>query len=291
MAYSTLIDPATLANHLDDPQWAVVDCRFVLADPDWGSREYLARHIPGAMYAHLERDLSGAVSGTNGRHPLPAPDALARTFGVLGITDGVQVVAYDQDNAQFASRLWWLLRWMGHENVAVLDGGFAKWIGEQRPTSTEREARPGRVFSGTPRASMIADVEEVARMSAHESGRLIDARAPERYRGEIEPIDRVPGHIPGAVNDHFMQNVDDRGTFRPPAELRARLAAALGTVKAGEAVWYCGSGVTACHSLLALEVAGLTGARLYPGSWSEWSSDPSRPVVVENDTQKKGPAM
>jgi thiosulfate/3-mercaptopyruvate sulfurtransferase len=213
----------------------------MLTDAGWGAREYVARHIPGAVYAHLESDLSGPVSGHNGRHPLPDPAALVRTLGVFGIADGVQVVAYDQDNGMFASRLWWLLRWMGHHEVAVLDGGFARWIADQRPTAT-------------------------------------DARAPERYRGEIEPIDRVPGHIPGAINDHFMQNVDEHGVFRSPEVLRTRLTAALAGGRPDDAVFYCGSGVTACHSLLALELAGLPGARLYAGSWSEWSSDPSRPV-------------
>ena len=278
MEYTTLVDSATLAGHLRDPLWAVVDCRFMLADADWGSREYLASHIPGAVYAHLETDLSGERSGRNGRHPLPDPAALARTLGERGIAGGVQVVAYDQDNGMFASRLWWLLRWMGHREVAVLDGGFARWIADERPTTTGRETRPARVFTGSPSADMVAGIEEVARLSATGSAPLVDARAPERYRGEIEPIDRVPGHIPGAVNDHFMQNVDERGMFRSPDVLRARLSAALGGAQPDEAVFYCGSGVTACHSLLALELADLPGARLYPGSWSEWSSDPSRPV-------------
>ena len=278
MAHTTLVDTASLAAHIGDPRWAVVDCRSVLTDTGWGAREYLARHIPGAVYAHLESDLSGAVSGRNGRHPLPDPAALARTLGGFGIADGTQVVAYDQDNGMFASRLWWLLRWMGHHEVAVLDGGFARWIAEQRPTSSGPETRPAQAFTGSPRADMVAGVEEVARLSASRSAPLIDARAPERYRGEIEPIDRVPGHIPGAINDHFMQNVDERGMFRSPDVLRARLTGVLGGARPDEAVCYCGSGVTACHSLLALELAGLPGARLYPGSWSEWSSDPSRPV-------------
>ena len=291
MAYTTLVDTALLATHLGDPRWAVVDCRFVLADTAWGTREYLARHIPGAVYAHIESDLSGPVSGRNGRHPLPDPAALVRTLGGLGVADGVQVVAYDQDNGMFASRLWWLLRWMGHTEVAVLDGGFARWIAEERPTSSGPETRPARAFIGSPRADMVAGVEEVARLSASGSARLVDVRAPERYRGEVEPIDRVPGHIPGAVNDHFMQNVDERGMFRSADTLRSRLAAVLGSARPDEAVCYCGSGVTACHSLLALELAGLHGTRLYPGSWSEWSSDPSRPVEPGTDVQKDGPAM
>jgi thiosulfate/3-mercaptopyruvate sulfurtransferase len=292
MSPTTLVDGATLATHLSDPLWATVDCRFMLTDSGWGSREYLARHIPGATYAHLEKDLSGELNGHNGRHPLPDPDALKRVLGGLGIATGVQVVAYDQDNGMFASRLWWLLRWIGHEDAAVLDGGFARWIVEQRPVSSGIETRPARSFMGAPRPEMVADIHSVARMSARGSAGLIDVRAPERYRGEIEPIDRVPGHIPGAVNDHFMQNVDERGSFRDPQSLRARLKTVLGSARSDEAVCYCGSGVTACHTLLALELAGLPGARLYPGSWSEWSSDPSRGVETSPwRTETKGPAM
>jgi thiosulfate/3-mercaptopyruvate sulfurtransferase len=263
----------------------------MLTDPEWGSREYVARHIPGATYAHLEKHLSGATNGHNGRHPLPDPVALRHFLGGIGIGAGIQVVAYDQDNGMFASRLWWLLRWMGHEEVAVLDGGFARWVGEHRPTASGIETRPPRSFTGTPRPAMIADIDEVARMSARGVAGLIDVRAPERYRGEIEPIYRVPGHIPGAVNDHFMQNVDERGMFRPPETLRARLSVALGSVRPDEAVCYCGSGVTACHTLLALELADLHGTRLYPGSWSEWSSDPLRGVETSpGRTETKGPA-
>lgn len=290
--YRTLVDTATLAAHLGDPLWTVVDCRFMLSEAAWGPREYLARHIPGAVYAHLERDLSGVPNGHNGRHPLPNPEALARILGGFGIGDTVQVVVYDQDNGMFASRLWWLLRWMGHYDVALLDGGFATWISEQRPTVSGVETRPARAFTGAPQAAMVADLQEVALMSSGGGKRLIDARAPERYRGAIEPIDRVPGHIPGAVNDHFMQNVDERGRFKAPETLRTRLTAALRGARPDDVVCYCGSGVTACHNLLALELAGLPGARLYPGSWSEWSSDPSRGVETSpGEPEKEGPAM
>ena len=196
MAHTTLVDPATLAAHLGDPRWAVVDCRFMLTDAGWGAREYAAQHIPGAVYAHLESDLSGPLSGHNGRHPLPEPGALARTLGGFGIADGVQVVAYDQDNGMFASRLWWLLRWMGHHEAAVLDGGFARWLADRRPTVAGRETRPARTFAGSPRADMVAKVEEVARLSETGSARLVDARAPERYRGEIEPLTVSPDTSP-----------------------------------------------------------------------------------------------
>src|ERR1700674_5230104 len=181
MAFTTLVDTSALASHLSDQAWAIVDCRFALHDEAWGRREYLERHIPGAVYAHLANDLSGELSGRNGRHPLPASEALAHTLGRFGITDGVQVVVYDQDSGMFASRLWWLLRWMGHDSVAVLDGGFASWIAEQRPTSTGEEVRAPRVFSGSPGGRMVVGVDEVERLVADESARLVDARAPERY--------------------------------------------------------------------------------------------------------------
>jgi thiosulfate/3-mercaptopyruvate sulfurtransferase len=278
MAFTTLISTAVLASRVDrstgsgssraasrDDDLVIVDCRYKLDDEAWGAREYAAMHIPGAVYAHLGHDLAGPKSGTNGRHPLPDPVTLKDTFGRLGITSGVQVVAYDQDNGMFASRLWWLLRWMGHDTVAVLDGGFKKW------------------FLGTPRVEMAIDANAVAALSGKPEWTLVDARAPERYRGETEPIDKKAGHIPGAANHFFGWNLDERGTFRTPEELRAKLRETIGSrVAADHIVCYCGSGVTACHNLLALEHAGLKGAKLYPGSWSEWSADPSRPVESGN---------
>ena len=279
MAFRTLIGTGDLTAHLADAQWITVDCRFQLSDAEWGECEYLTSHIPGAVYAHLNRDLSGPLNGVNGRHPLPDPDAFVQTLIRLGLRRGMQVVAYDQDNGMFASRLWWLLRWLDHDDVAVLDGGFRKWMAEQRPVASGKDARPTGPLTGTPHNSMIADAAGVADALGRTDTILLDARAPERYRGDIEPIDRVPGHIPGAVNYHFMQNVDDNGVFLPPDDLRRQLSAALGDVPADRVVCYCGSGVTACQNLLAMEVAGLHGAKLYPGSWSEWASDPARPIA------------
>ena len=278
MAFRTLIGTADLAAHLEDPQWITVDCRFQLADAAWGTREYLTSHIPGAVHAHLNDDLSGPLTGTNGRHPLPDPDVLIQTLTRLGISNGMQVVAYDQDNGMFASRLWWLLRWLGHEDVAVLDGGFRKWTAEHRPLAAGKDARPAGSLTGAPRREMTADVDEVAAIVARHDALLLDARAPERYRGDLEPIDREPGHIPGAVNHFFQRNVDEHGVFRSPEELRAALSEAMGSTPADRVVCYCGSGVTACQNLLAMEIAKLPGAKLYGGSWSEWSSDPRRPV-------------
>jgi thiosulfate/3-mercaptopyruvate sulfurtransferase len=279
---TTLIDPATLAAHLADPGLVVIDCRFALDDVTLGERQFAERHIPGAVYAHLDRDLSGPRSGTNGRHPLPDPGVLATTFGRLGIGTGVQVVAYDQDSGIFASRLWWLLRWLGHDAVAVLDGGLAAWLAEGYPTSasqTAEDVRRTQTFIGRPRPGFLADADEVARRLGQSEWRLLDARAPERFRGDSEPLDRAAGHIPGAANYFYKGNLDERGRFREAAELRARLAGATRGVAADHVIAYCGSGVTACHNLLALEHAGLHGARLYVGSWSEWSSDPTRPTA------------
>jgi len=280
MAFTTLIIPAVLAMHLDDddPSYVIVDCRFKLDDVEWGRREYAAAHIRGAVYADLNHDLSGPRSGTNGRHPLPDAHALAHTFSRLGIASGVQVVAYDQSNGMFASRLWWMLRWLGHDAAAVLDGGLAKWVAEGRPTAAGAEPPQAREFRGVPRAAMAVSADEVAAHIGTSECRLVDARAPERYRGETEPIDKTPGHIPGAANHFYQWNVDEHGLFHTPEQLRARLQESLGDARPDQVVCYCGSGVTACHNLLALEHAGMKGAKLYPGSWSEWSSDAARPV-------------
>jgi len=278
MAFTTLISTAALASHIDNPAFAIVDCRYKLDDATWGEREHAASHIPGAVYADLGHDMAGPRNGTNGRHPLPDPHSVAQTFGRLGIAGGVQVVAYDQENGMYASRLWWMLRWLGHDAAAVLDGGFAKWTAEGRPTKTGAEHREPRDFAAALRAGMSVDVGQVASHLGSSEWRLVDARAPERYRGDSEPIDKTPGHIPGAANHFFQWNLDEHGLFRTPEELRARVKESLGDVSADRLVCYCGSGVTACHNLLALEHAGLKGARLYAGSWSEWSSDPSRPI-------------
>ncbi len=275
--HTTLIDTSTLAAHLAAPNLVVIDCGFELSRPDAGEAAYAEGHIPGAAYAHLDRDLSGPKTGTNGRHPLPAPAVLAATLGRLGIDGTTQVIAYDQDNGMYASRLWWLLRWMGHEAVAVLDGGFAAWSAEGRPVATGVEAHAARIFRGAPNPAFIVNADTVGTLAGSATARVIDARAAERYRGEVEPIDPVAGHIPGAVNYCFVRNLED-GRFRGASALRTDYDGLLAGVAMDRVVSYCGSGVTACHNLLALEHAGLRGARLYPGSWSEWVSDRSRPV-------------
>jgi thiosulfate/3-mercaptopyruvate sulfurtransferase len=275
--YTTLIDADSLRSLLSDPDVAIVDCRFDLANPAAGEADYQKAHIPGAVYAHLGRDLAGPKTGSNGRHPLPEPEALVSTLGRLGIDGRTQVVAYDQETGMFASRLWWLLRWMGHDAVAVLDGGFGGWTAASLPVEAGVRTRPARTFVAHPRANMTVTAADVAALTRSSTSRIVDARAPERYRGDTEPIDPVAGHIPGAVNRFFQWNLDS-GRFKTPAALRADFNEALAHVDAQDVVCYCGSGVTACHNLLALEHAGLTGARLYPGSWSEWVADSARPV-------------
>jgi thiosulfate/3-mercaptopyruvate sulfurtransferase len=278
MPFTTLISTGVLADHLNDPRCVVVDCRHKLDDEAWGERQYKAGHLPGAVFAHLDHDLSGPRTGTNGRHPLPDPLVLAETFARLGIDTGAQVVAYDQDSGMFASRLWWLLRWLGHDAAAVLDGGFARWSSEFRPTRAGVEQHPRREFRAAPRSELVVTGGEVAALLGRSDWRLVDARAPERYRGEVEPIDKVPGHIPGAANHFFQWNLNEGGTFRSPEELRDRIGRTLANTSVNHVVCYCGSGVTACHNLLAMEHAGMTGAKLYPGSWSEWSANPARPM-------------
>jgi thiosulfate/3-mercaptopyruvate sulfurtransferase len=281
MNHETLIDTQTLYDHLYDPDWVVVDCRFNLADPESGRRAYHEGHIPDARYAHLDEDLSGPVTPTSGRHPLPDPQRLAQTLGNWGINNVTQVVAYDDAGGAFAARLWWLFRWLGHRACAVLDGGLAAWRGQDLPLSREIPAPHSTVFSVLHEDALSwVDSDYLLTDRVTGDSLVIDARAPARYRGEQEPIDPVAGHIPGAVNLPYEGNLDNEGRFIDPQALRERFAAVLGERPAASVVHMCGSGVTACHNLLAMEAAGLAGSRLYAGSWSEWIRDPSRPVAT-----------
>ncbi len=283
MPYTTLISTEQLAQHLDsapldDGPLVLLDCRYDLAKEEWGLEQYRAGHVPGAVYASLSHDLSGEKTGYNGRHPIPALEVLAATFSRLGIGTGAQVVAYDQDTGMYASRLWWMLRYLGHDTVAVLDGGWAKWTREQRPTRQGDERNVQAAFRPQPREKLRLKVEDIERIVKDRSAVLIDARGPERFEGQSEPLDRVPGHIPGARNHFYKANVAADGTMLPDAALKTTFDTALAGIEPAQVVMYCGSGVSACHNLLALEHIGITGVRLYPGSWSEWSADPKRPV-------------
>jgi thiosulfate/3-mercaptopyruvate sulfurtransferase len=270
--YTTLISCADLVAHLEDPAWAVVDCRFSLEDPPRGRRDYLLAHIPGAVYAHLDEDLAAPViPGKTGRHPLPSMEHLTAAFSRWGIGKDTQVVAYDDWSAApggVAARLWWLLRWLGHDAVAVLDGGWARWQLEGRPAAPGVVSRPPAQFIPHPRPELIA--ADVNAMRRDPACRVVDSRANDRYRGQNETVDPIAGHIPGALNLPYAANVGADGLFLPPAALRRRFHSTLGEVRPGEVAFYCGSGVTAAHNVLAYLHAGLGEARLYPGSWSEW---------------------
>ena len=288
-AYTTLISAIKLAPHLHDPDWIVLDCRHDLANPDAGRAAWAASHLAGAQFAHLDRDLSDLTPAAGGefrgRHPLPPRAALLETLRGWGINDDSQVVAYDAHGGMFAARLWWLLHWLGHARVAVLDGGLAAW--EQTGLTLTPAApapRPRGTLQERPALTATVDADEVlANLAAAPERRrtVLDARAPDRFRGENETLDAVGGHIPGARNRFFKDNLEAGGRFKPAAQLRAELAPLL--AEPARAIMQCGSGVTACHNLLALEIAGLPGAALYPGSWSEWCADPARPVARGQD--------
>lgn len=276
--YTTLISAAELAARLPDPTWVVVDCRHQLADVDAGERAYRAAHIAGAQFMHMDRDLSGAKTGINGRHPLPRIADLVATFSRAGIDDSKQVIAYDQDKGMWAARLWWLLQWLGHPAAAVLDGGLDQWIAEgQLPTAEKPHVQPSTFIARQP--TPTASAGEIMEHLHDGALTVMDARAPERYRGDVEPIDPVAGHIPGAVNRPYDANLTEQGTFKPALQLHAEFETLLDKSAPESVVHQCGSGVTACHNVLAMAVAGLPGSRLYPGSWSEWIAAPARPVA------------
>lgn len=274
---SLLIDCATLASA---PGMVVVDCRFNLIDPGWGARVYGEGHIPGARFADLDRDLSGPIGPETGRHPLPDPDELAVKLGAWGVDDSVPVAVYDDAGGAFAVRLWWLLRWLGHPRVSLLDGGLQRWVGERRTLTGELPAPATRRFVPRPDPSAWVTTEELEAALANGALQVVDARAAERFRGEAEPIDPVAGHIPGAINLPLAGNLDANGRFLPADLLRARFESVLGGLPPQRVVHTCGSGVNACHNLLAMEIAGLPGSRLYAGSWSEWIRSPRRPIAL-----------
>ena len=274
-----LVSTAELAAHLADPGWVVFDTRHDLMNADKGPQLYSQGHIPGAYFLHVDHDLSGEKTGRNGRHPLPDAGEFAKRINERGVTPDTQVVIYDDVGGNYASRLWWMLRWLGHDKAAILDGGFPLWQKEGRPVSTEVPAPRKGSFVPRPRLGATVDVHFVERFSEDPSIRLLDARTAERFKGLQEPIDPVAGHIPGAIHRFWQKNLNPDGRFKAPSQLRAEFEELLGR-DAERTVHMCGSGVTACHNAFAMELAGLPGGRLYPGSWSEWCSDRARPIAT-----------
>jgi thiosulfate/3-mercaptopyruvate sulfurtransferase len=280
MSVTTIISSEELNLHLEDPKWVIVDSRFKLADPSQGRRDYETAHIPGAVYVHLDDDLSGPIiKGVTGRHPLPSVEKASDVFSRLGIDTSIQVVAYDDvGGALAAGRVWWLLRWLGHEAVAILNGGWQDWVRKGYAISYGIEQRSESIFTPHPRNNLIVTAEEVDAIRVNTNYRLLDARSAERFSGENETIDPIAGHIPGAVSAPYAGNLNPDGTFRTTKSLENRYKRLLNDVPADHVVFYCGSGVSATHDIVAMLLAGLGEARLYPGSYSEWITDPKRSV-------------
>ena len=280
MFSNTLVTTEDLAAHLADPNWVILDCRFTLTDTGAGRQAYEKAHIPGARYVHLDDDLSAPIGATTGRHPLPDPRVLTEKLCAWGVGVNKQVVVYDDSYGAMAVRLWWMMRWLGHPGVALLDGGYPKWLREKRPVTAEPPVPHTASCACLPEPTQIVGTDEVLHASRSGDQIIIDARPDRRFSGEFEPLDPVAGHVPGAINYPFDENLDMDGTYLPPEALRENYQALLKGKAAWQVIHMCGSGVTACHNILAMEIAGLPGSRLYPGSWSEWITDPARPVAT-----------
>ena len=274
-----LVTTSELAQHLDDPGWVVFDTRHVLTDPAAGPAAYAAGHIPGAYFLHTDDDLSGRKTGANGRHPLPPIEEFAAKINAAGVTPDTQVVVYDDLGGNFAVRLWWMLRWLGHDKVALLDGQWPAWQGEKRPITKEVPKPRKGSFVPKPLLGAVVDAPFVERIREDPATPLVDARAAERFKGLKEPIDPVAGHIPGAINRFWQMNLQPDGKFKAAEALRKEFTEFLDGARPENVVHMCGSGVTACHNIFAMELAGLPGGRLYVGSWSEWVADRSRPIA------------
>ena len=280
MAYTTLVSTQQLATHLDDPTWVILDSQHDLMNRAFGRDAYTTGHVPGARFISIDDDLADHAGKGHVRHPLPSPAALGAVFSRLGIDASKQVVVYDGASGSSAARTWWCLRWLGHPNVAILDGGITLWKAEGRPLATDASAWQPTSFQVRPDDDMKIEAPAVLKRIGTADSRVIDARATERYDGSAETIDPGGGHIPGAVNRFWKANLDAEGKFKPAGQLRSEFAALTGALRPDQLIHQCGSGVTACHNLLAMEIAGLPGGKLYPGSWSEWCSDTARPVAT-----------
>jgi thiosulfate/3-mercaptopyruvate sulfurtransferase len=271
-----LVSSVELMSH---PLWRVLDCRYSLAEPESGRQRYNIGHIPGAVYAHLDEVLSGVGSGGSGRHPLPSVDVFAEWLGKCGLKPADTVVAYDDTDGIFAARAWWMLRWIGHRSAAILDGGMADWVSRGFVVDCDRPCFAPTIYAASPDSSLWVTVAEVEANLRNPRFQLLDARPANRFAGRDETLDPVGGHIPDAINRPYASNLV-AGRFKSGAQLRQEFTELLGASLVGSVVHQCGSGVSACHNLLAMEVAGLRGSRLYPGSWSEWCSDPTRPIIT-----------
>lgn len=281
MNHTTLIDVDTLHRHLNDPNLVLFDCRHDLAKPEWGAEAYAQSHLPGARFAHLDKNLSAPKNGRNGRHPLPDAAAFGRWLGSMGVHAQAQVVGYDSTGGTYGSRLWWMLRWVGHNRVAVLDGGWDAWLKAGLPVTQAVPSPAARELTVRLDTQAAVSADFVLDNIARREYCVVDARANDRFHGQNETIDPVAGHIPGAVNRVFKSNLDASGRFKSAAALRQEWEALLDGRTPTRIINQCGSGVTACHNALAMEIAGLSGSKLFPGSWSEWISDPTRPIATD----------
>ena len=277
--HSSLISTQIVQDHLHNPKWRVFDCRYELAAPEKKKAEYAVSHIPGALYVHMSEDLAANhVPGKTGRHPLPSVDEITIKLSAMGIDNSMQVAVYDDAGGSHAARFWWILRWLGHDSVAVIDGGWSCWIKEKRPVSSEVLVPESKKFIASPRLNWTVTADEIYENLNNSEKCVLDARSAQRFRGENENLDPVAGHIPGAYSAPFTDNLDENENWKSKSELRQKFENILDGSPAEEAVSYCGSGITACHNILAMFYAGLGDSRLYPGSWSEWITNPDRPL-------------
>ena len=280
MSYQTIVSADVLSQNLDNPQWVILDCRDSLMDKDFGYRSYLEGHIPGASFCYLYDDFSSPKTSSTGRHPLPDMQLLSKKLGDWGIDKNTQVVVYDDMSGAFAGRMWWQIRNLGHQNVAVLDGGLKYWLAQNQAITAEIIKPESTSFDGAFSNDQFVTVDEVVTNLNEKNFSLVDARAAPRYLGEKEPFDPVAGHVPNAINRDFSNNLDEQGLFLSPTELKQQFQPLIDQAPNQQVVHMCGSGVTACHNMLAMEIAGLSGSKLYLGSWSERVADSSRPVAT-----------